>query len=156
MLVGAEKKITWLTFEDSLSNFDKITLFLNFYFISNSPAKKLTFCFWIEVKTDATAEQLLQEIKFDCIRMKFLNHTNCQIRDKHTVGGIVFYKHAFLVSMDFDVLTLILSIKRHFLISSHSGALVWNSVPLWIKNSDSVKSFTNHCLEWMKCDSTSP
>ena len=69
MLVGAEKKITWLTFEDSLSNFDKITPFLIVYFISNSPAKKLTLCFWIEVKTDAT-EQLLQEIKFDCIRMK--------------------------------------------------------------------------------------
>ena len=24
-------------------------------------------------------------------------HTNCQFRGKHTVGGIVFYKHAFLV-----------------------------------------------------------
>ena len=24
-------------------------------------------------------------------------HTNCQFRDKHTVGGIVFYKNAFLV-----------------------------------------------------------
>ena len=23
--------------------------------------------------------------------------TNCHFRDKHTVGGIVFYKHAFLV-----------------------------------------------------------
>ena len=28
-----------------------------------------------------------------------MNHTNCQFRDKHTVGGIVFYKHAFLVSL---------------------------------------------------------
>ena len=83
-------------FEDSLSNFDIITPFLNFNFISNLPAKKLTFCSWIEVKTDAT-EQLLQEIKFDCIQMKEMNHTNCQFRDKHTVGGIVFYKHAFLV-----------------------------------------------------------
>ena len=52
-----------------MSNFDIITPFLNFYFISNLPAKKLTFCFWIEVKTDAT-EQLLQEVKFDCIRIK--------------------------------------------------------------------------------------
>ena len=26
-----------------------------------------------------------------------MNHTICQFRDKHTVGGIVFYKHAFLV-----------------------------------------------------------
>ena len=26
-----------------------------------------------------------------------MNHTNCQFRDKHTVGVIVFYKHAFLV-----------------------------------------------------------
>ena len=28
---------------------------------------------------------------------------------------------------------------------SYSGALVLNSVPLWIKNSDSIKSFTKHC-----------
>ena len=26
-----------------------------------------------------------------------MNHTGCQFRDKYTVGGIVFYKHAFLV-----------------------------------------------------------
>ena len=36
-------------------------------------------------------EQLLQEIKFH------FNHTSCQFRGKHTVGGIVFYKHTFLV-----------------------------------------------------------
>ena len=29
-----------------------------------------------------------------------MNHTDCQFRDKHTVGGIVFYKHAFLVSLE--------------------------------------------------------
>ena len=26
-----------------------------------------------------------------------MNHTSWQFRGKHTVGGIVFYKHAFLV-----------------------------------------------------------
>ena len=26
-----------------------------------------------------------------------MNQTSCQFRDKHTVGGIVFYKHTFLV-----------------------------------------------------------
>ena len=31
-----------------------------------------------------------------------MNHTNCQFRDKHTVGGIVFYKHAFLVYFSVD------------------------------------------------------
>ena len=31
-----------------------------------------------------------------------MNPTNCQFRDKHTVGGIVFYKHAFLVSFSQD------------------------------------------------------
>ena len=31
-----------------------------------------------------------------------MNHTGCQFRDKHTVGGIVFYKHAFLVSLSSD------------------------------------------------------
>ena len=30
-----------------------------------------------------------------------MNHASCQFRDKHTVGGIVFYKHAFLVSKVF-------------------------------------------------------
>ena len=33
-----------------------------------------------------------------------MNHTNCQFRDKHTVGGIVFYKHSFLVYINFVVL----------------------------------------------------
>ena len=28
-----------------------------------------------------------------------MNHTSCHFSDKHTVGGIVFYKHAFLVSI---------------------------------------------------------
>ena len=32
-----------------------------------------------------------------------MNHTNCQFRDKHTVGGIVFYKHAFLVLFNFSM-----------------------------------------------------
>ena len=34
-----------------------------------------------------------------------MNHTNCQFRDKHTVGGIVFYKHAFLVCLPFLVIS---------------------------------------------------
>ena len=38
---------------------------------------------------------------------------------------------------------------------SISGALVWNSVPLCIKNSKTIESFTNNCLQWMKCDSAS-
>ena len=36
---------------------------------------------------------------------------------------------------------------------SYSGALVWNSIPLRIKNSSTLESFTNNCLKWMKCDS---
>ena len=36
---------------------------------------------------------------------------------------------------------------------SYSGALVWNSIPLWIKNSSKIEPFTNNCLKWMKCDS---
>ena len=36
-----------------------------------------------------------------------MNHTSCQFRDKHTVGGIVFYKHAFLV-----IPGIVLSIKQ--------------------------------------------
>ena len=38
---------------------------------------------------------------------------------------------------------------------SFSSALVWNSIPLWIKNSSTIDSFTNNCLKWMKCDSAS-
>ena len=33
-----------------------------------------------------------------------MNHTSCQFRDKHTVGGIVFYKHAFLVHHNIDLI----------------------------------------------------
>ena len=29
---------------------------------------------------------------------------------------------------------------------SYYGALVWNSIPLWIKNSSTIESFTNNCL----------
>ena len=36
-----------------------------------------------------------------------------------------------------------------------TGALVWNSVPLEIKQSSTIESFTNNCLKWMKCDSAS-
>ena len=38
---------------------------------------------------------------------------------------------------------------------SYSGALVWNSIPLWIKNSSTIESFTNNCLKWMNSDSIS-
>ena len=38
---------------------------------------------------------------------------------------------------------------------SYSGALVWKSVPLWIKNSCTIESFTINCLQWMKCDCVS-
>ena len=38
---------------------------------------------------------------------------------------------------------------------SYSGSLVWNSIPLWIKNSSTMESFTMNCLQWMKCDSVS-
>ena len=38
---------------------------------------------------------------------------------------------------------------------SFSGALVWNSIPLWINNSSTIESFTINCLQWMKCDSVS-
>ena len=38
-----------------------------------------------------------------------MNHTNCQFRHKHTVGGIVFYKHAFLV---FNLILQLCMFKR--------------------------------------------
>ena len=38
---------------------------------------------------------------------------------------------------------------------SYSGALVWNSIPLWIKNSDTIQSFSKNCLQWMKSGSMS-
>ncbi len=33
---------------------------------------------------------------------------------------------------------------------SYSGALIWNSIPLNIRNSTSLTSFTNNCVKWMK------
>ena len=38
---------------------------------------------------------------------------------------------------------------------SYSGALVWNSIPLCIKNSDTIQSFSKKCLQWMKSGSVS-
>ena len=38
---------------------------------------------------------------------------------------------------------------------SYSGSLVWNSIPLWIKISSTIESFTNNCLKWMNSDSIS-
>ena len=38
---------------------------------------------------------------------------------------------------------------------SYSAALVWNSIPLWIKNSSTIESFTNNCLKWMNSNSIS-
>ena len=37
----------------------------------------------------------------------------------------------------------------------YSGALVWNSIPIWIKNSGTIESLTINCLQWMKCDGVS-
>ena len=47
-----------------------------------------------------------------------MNHTSCQFRDKHTVGGIVFYKHAFLVynsyfTVNVDMSLLLLNLIDH-------------------------------------------
>ena len=38
---------------------------------------------------------------------------------------------------------------------SFPGALVWNSIPLWIKNSSTIESFTKNCLKWMNSNSIS-
>ena len=35
---------------------------------------------------------------------------------------------------------------------SYSGALVCNNIPLWIKTSSTIESFTNNCLKWMNCE----
>ena len=53
------------TFRQILTKLLHFEIFTPFLFI----CKKLTFCFWIKVKTEAT-EQLLQEIKFHFIQMK--------------------------------------------------------------------------------------
>ena len=42
-----------------------------------------------------------------------MNHTSCQFRDKHTVGGIVFYKHAFLVLFTSEVLGVYISLTGY-------------------------------------------
>ena len=33
---------------------------------------------------------------------------------------------------------------------SYSGAIIWNSIPLEIKNSNSLNMFVNKCKAWLK------
>ena len=33
---------------------------------------------------------------------------------------------------------------------SYSGTIIWNSIPLEIKNADSINSFVNRCVAWIK------
>lgn len=35
---------------------------------------------------------------------------------------------------------------------SYSGALVWNSIPVEIKNADTIGSFVSKCLRWVRED----
>ena len=49
-----------------------------------------------------------------------MNHTNCQFRDKHTVGGIVFYKHAFLVPFNLNII---------FFLWGEGGDVDWTYYP---------------------------
>ena len=37
----------------------------------------------------------------------------------------------------------------------YSGPVIWNNLPNWLKNSDSVDSFHKQCIKWMKCSSLS-
>ena len=33
---------------------------------------------------------------------------------------------------------------------SYSGALIWNSIPVEIRNANTIDSFVNNCLKWMQ------
>ena len=33
---------------------------------------------------------------------------------------------------------------------SYSGTIIWNSIPLEIKNAESINSFVNRCVAWIK------
>ncbi len=33
---------------------------------------------------------------------------------------------------------------------SYSGAIIWNSIPLHIRNVSTINLFTDRCLSWMK------
>ena len=33
---------------------------------------------------------------------------------------------------------------------SYSGALIWNSIPVEIRNANTIDSFVNKCLKWMQ------
>ena len=35
--------------------------------------------------------------------------------------------------------------------SIYSEPVIWNNLPDWLKNSDSIDSFHNQCIKWMKC-----
>ena len=60
-----------------------------------------------------------------------MNHTNCQFRDKHTVGGIVFYKHAFLVSVSFYVANVIFKRTENARIAINHGLFQCSNIR-WI------------------------
>ena len=49
--------------------------------------------------------------------------------------------------------TLLKEIFKQSLI--YSGPVIWNNLPNWLKNSDSVDSFHKQCIKWMKCSSSS-
>ena len=52
--------------------------------------------------------------------------------------------------------SLKISFDRNFFIPkpsirlSYSGALIWNSIPIDIKNATSIHSFVNKCSAWMR------
>ena len=34
----------------------------------------------------------------------------------------------------------------------YSGPIIWNNLPHWLKNLETVNSFHNNCIKWMKSD----
>ena len=57
-------------------------------------------------------------------------HTNCQFRDKHAVGGIVFYKHAFLVVLALTFQSTVTVVARFGSASTFCGTAIldWGAI----------------------------
>ena len=66
-----------------------------------------------------------------------MNHTSCQFRDKHTVGGIVFYKHEFLVLINGRCESILFEMRHE-------------KTRLWVNSIHTVNRDLSWCMQHQK------
>ena len=114
LLIGVEKKITWLTFEDftssltELRNCEILTPILSVHLLSLL-VLKFTVCAQVYSVCLHDFHKNNNEINE--------SYKLCQVRGKHTVGGIVFYKHLFLVFTTFMANNVSFTLLERWIVS---------------------------------------